>query len=215
MLYADRTEAGKRLADELQKTNMPQPLVLALARGGVPVALPIARALYCPLDTFVVRKIGAPFNPEFAVGALGPHDTVILDDESIRASGSSRAAVEGVIGKEQSEMRRRIDAYRSGSFAAGYIPKTVIIVDDGIATGLTAKAALVAARARHPKAHIVLVVPICLGDAAHHVHSFADEIMCLDARTDMHAIGQAYGDFEQVADEEVTKILEDHKARLL
>ena len=142
MTFADRADAGRQLAGELLKHAYARPLVLALPRGGVPVGREVARALHAPLDTLVARKIGAPFNPEWAVGAIAPHDVVVLDDDAMKSASVSRLAVEGTIATERKELTRRINAYRSGSFSAGFIPKTVVVVDDGVATGLTARAAL-------------------------------------------------------------------------
>src|SRR3989338_8265780 len=150
-IYTDRAEAGCALVQVLKKYAPNRTLVLALPRGGVPVGYEIARALHAPLDTLVVRKIGAPFNPEYAVGALAPNEVLVFDDDSIRASGASHASVEGVVGKEREELRRRIDVYRSGQFSVGFAPNTVIIVDDGIATGMSARAALRAARIRYAR----------------------------------------------------------------
>src|SRR3989338_2562643 len=138
MTFADRADAGRQLAEKLLKHAYTRPLVLALPRGGVPVGREVARALKAPLDTLVARKIGAPFNPEWAVGAIAPHDVVILDDDAMKSASVSRLAVEGTIAAERKELTRRINAYRSGSFSAGFIPKTVVVVDDGVATGLTA-----------------------------------------------------------------------------
>ncbi len=211
-LYTDRAEAGCALAQALKKYAPNRTLVLALPRGGVPVGYEIARALHAPLDTLVVRKIGAPFNPEYAVGALAPNEVLVFDDDSIRASGASRASVEGVVGKEREEMRRRIDLYRSGQFSVGFAPNTVIIVDDGIATGMSARAALRAARIRYTRARIVLASPVCVPGTAEDLEKEADEVVCLASPLDIHAIGQAYEHFEQLSDEEVLRYLEGAKS---
>lgn len=206
MRYADRTEAGVSLTETLRTRMYAQPLILALPRGGVPVAYEVAVRLHAPLDTLVVRKVGAPLNPEFAVGALAPFDISIFDDESIRSAGSSRAAVEGVVSAQKRELERRTVAYRSGSYAAGFIPETVILVDDGIATGLSARAASAAARKKYPRARIVFAAPVCLGgvDASSVA---ADELVCLSTGESMYAISQAYGSFPQVGDAEVESLL--------
>lgn len=207
LAFTDRTEAGKRLADELKRLDLEHPLVLALPRGGVPVGYEVATELGCPLDTLVVRKIGAPFNPEFAVGAVGPHDVLILDDSSIAASGASRAAVEGTVGKEKEEMRRRVETYKSGSYSIGYIPKTVVLVDDGLATGLTARAALLSASARYPGAAFVFAAPVILAHSDKPLRDLGAEVVCLMRPKGLYAIGQAYENFPQVSDEEVLDLL--------
>lgn len=207
MLYADRSEAGAKLAAKIAGRSYERPLVLALPRGGVPVASKVAAALTCALDTLVVRKVGAPFNPEFAVGALAPQGVFIIDEDSLATSGASLAAVEGIIAREKKELERRMSAYKSGSFSAGVVPSTVVIVDDGIATGMSAKAACLAARKKYPKAKIVIASPVCILDGIEQFRDHADEIVCLSEPTSMYAIGQAYGSFPQVSDEEVMKEL--------
>lgn len=214
MPYADRKDAGQRLADEIEKRAYLAPLILALPRGGVPVAFEIAARLKAPLDTIAVRKIGAPLNPEWAVGALAPHGIVLLDEDSMKSASISRAAVEGVIGKERAELERRSDAYKSGTFSAGFVPKTVVLVDDGIATGLTARAGLQAARARYPKATLVFATPLALGDSGAEIAKDADEIVVLERPSDIYAIGAAYERFEQVSDAEVLELLKSAQGLL-
>ncbi|OGG52636.1 hypothetical protein A3C20_00075 [Candidatus Kaiserbacteria bacterium RIFCSPHIGHO2_02_FULL_55_25] len=207
MTFADRADAGRQLAEKLLKHAYTRPLVLALPRGGVPVGREVARALKAPLDTLVARKIGAPFNPEWAVGAIAPHDVVILDDDAMKSASVSRLAVEGTIAAERKELTRRINAYRSGSFSAGFIPKTVVVVDDGVATGLTARAALRAARARYPKVRLVFAAPVCIGRSEKELAGEADDIVCLTSPAGFYAVGQAYERFEQVTDDEVLAYL--------
>lgn len=203
----DRADAGVRLASELKARGYARPLVLALPRGGVPVGYEVAHSLECPLDTLVVRKVGAPLNPEFAVGAVAPHDVLLLDESSIRSAGASRVAVEGVVAREREELRRRADAYRSGTYSAGYVPETVVLVDDGVATGMSAKAACMAAREKYPKAQIVFAAPVCLLDSHRSLARVADEVVCLEKSKHLYAIGQAYDDFSQVSDAEVVGFL--------
>ena len=207
MTFADRADAGRQLAGELLKHAYARPLVLALPRGGVPVGREVARALHAPLDTLVARKIGAPFNPEWAVGAIAPHDVVVLDDDAMKSASVSRLAVEGTIATERKELTRRINAYRSGSFSAGFIPKTVVVVDDGVATGLTARAALRAARAKYPKAKLVFAAPVCIGSSEKELAKEADDVVCLTSSAGLYAVGQAYERFEQVTDDEVLAYL--------
>lgn len=207
--FKDRADAGEQLAERLKAIRAKRPLVLALPRGGVPIGAKVAEALSCPLDTIVARKIGAPFNPEFAVGAIAPQGIVLLDDDAIAQSGSSRAAVEGTIARERRELERRVGAYKSGSYSIGYVPDVIFIVDDGIATGFTARAACLAARAKYKKAKIIVATPVCLADTA-ELGACADEVICLE-RPALFAVGAAYSRFPQVSDDEVEQFL--HRIR--
>lgn len=207
MVFADRRDAGERLAEEVAQRGFERPLVLALPRGGVPVGYEVARALQAPLDTLVARKIGAPLNPEWAVGALAPHDVLLLDEDAIQFGHISHAAVEGVVAAERKELERRVDAYRSGTFSAGYIPKTVVLVDDGVATGLTARAALQSARKKYPKTRIIFAAPVCLSDTEAALKRDADEVICLSSPQGIHAVGAAYEHFDQTSDADVMQYL--------
>ena len=208
MKFASRTEAGKRLGEALLSHAFPHPLVLALPRGGVPVAGEVARILNAPLDTLVVRKIGAPLNPEWAVGALAPHGVVLIDDDALKSASISRASVDGVIEKERAELNRRVDTYKSGTYSAGYVPETLVIVDDGVATGYTARAALLSARKKYPKTRIIFASPVCLLGSFDLVSADADEVVCLDLPEGLYAVGQAYEEFVEVSDEEVRALLQ-------
>lgn len=208
MKFASRTEAGKRLGEALLSHAFPHPLVLALPRGGVPVAAEVARILNAPLDTLVVRKIGAPLNPEWAVGALAPYGVVLIDDDALKSASISRASVDGVIEKERAELNRRVDTYNSGTYSAGYVPETLVIVDDGVATGYTARAALMSARKKYPKTRIVFASPVCLLGSFDLLSAEADEVVCLDLPEGLYAVGQAYEEFEQVSDDEVRALLQ-------
>ncbi|MHB1086939.1 MAG: phosphoribosyltransferase, partial [Minisyncoccota bacterium] len=180
MKFGNRNEAGKRLGEALLSHTFPRPLVLALPRGGIPVAREVARILNAPLDTLVVRKIGAPLNPEWAVGALAPHGVVLIDDDALKSASISRASVDGVLAKERAELDRRVDTYNSGAYSAGYVPETLIIVDDGVATGYTARAAILSARKKYPKIRIVFASPVCLLGSFDLLSVEADEVVCLD-----------------------------------
>ncbi|TSC62380.1 MAG: phosphoribosyltransferase [Parcubacteria group bacterium Athens0416_74] len=208
MKFASRTEAGKRLGEALLSHAFPHPLVLALPRGGVPVAGEVARILNAPLDTLVVRKIGAPLNPEWAVGALAPHGVVLIDDDALKSASISRASVDGVIEKERAELNRRVDTYKSGTYSAGYVPETLVIVDDGVANGYTARAALLSARKKYPKTRIIFASPVCLLGSFDLVSADADEVVCLDLPEGLYAVGQAYEEFVEVSDEEVRALLQ-------
>jgi putative phosphoribosyl transferase len=204
--FADRTEAGRELARTLVRLKLPEPLILALPRGGLPVAFEVARALRAPLDTLVVRKVGPPGNPEFGVGAVAP-GVLYLDEETIKRLGISRSELEPVIAEERAEMERRMRAYASGSYSEGISPETVIIVDDGIATGASARAALRAARIIWRGARVVLASPVCAFDTAQMLRKEADEVVFLSEPEDLIAIGYWYDRFEQVSDAEVRRLL--------
>lgn len=207
-IFADRTEAGKELARALARSKLPKPLVLALPRGGVPVAFEAARALRAPLDTLVVRKVGPPGNPEFGVGAVAP-GVLYLDEETIDRLGISRASLDKVIADERAEMERRVAAYASGSYSTGVSPETVIIVDDGIATGVTARAAIRSARATWKDARIVLASPLCARDTAALLRKEADKAVFLAEPENLIAIGYWYERFDQVSDGEVLRYLDE------
>lgn len=203
--FKDRADGGQRLGERLKEVRARRPLVLAIPRGGVVTGAQVAEALSCPLDVIVVRKIGAPFNPEFGVGAIAPNQVVVLDDDAIAQSGSSRAAVEGTIERERREMQRRIDTYKSGSYSIGYMPDVIFIVDDGIAMGFTARAACLAARAKYRRARIVVATPVCLADTK-DFKDVATEVICLE-RPKTHTVGSAYERFPEVDDEDVLQLL--------
>lgn len=205
-LYSDRRDAGARLAELLLKYKHNRTLVLALPRGGVPVAFEVARQLSCPLDTIVVRKVGAPLNPEFAVGAIAPHGIRMLDPESVYTSGASPASVDGILEREEQELERRQRVYRSGMYSIGYAPNTIIVVDDGIATGLSAKAACRSVRKKYAQVRLVLAAPVFLTDPS-DFSDHADEVAYLDQPEELYAVAQAYDSFPEVSDDEVNALL--------
>ena len=210
-MFRDRKEAGGKLADALREHVGGKTLVLALPRGGVPVAFEIARMLDAPLDTIVARKIGSPDNPEYALGAIAPGDIVVLDvppayrDEH---GAGRREGLERIIRDEEQEMQRRVEKYKSGSYSRGVEPQTVIVVDDGIATGKTARAALTAARASYREAKLVFAAPVGAPDAIDELRNYTDEVFCLYAPPEFSAVGEWYKHFDQTTDEEVTGLLE-------
>jgi putative phosphoribosyl transferase len=197
-MFRDRIEAGVKLAKALGKFKGRKLLILALPRGGVPVGFEIAKALGCPLDTIVARKVGAPGNPEYAMGAIAPG--VQLLEEEVEG-------IEEVVASEKQEMKRRMEKYKSGSYAAGIQPEVVILVDDGIATGKSAVAALRSARAAYSEAKLVFAAPVGAPDALMRLQSEADEIVCLEAPPEFMAVGEWYISFPQLADEEVVRYL--------
>lgn len=185
-------------------------MVLALPRGGVPVGAEISRRLDAPLDVVVARKLGAPEQPELAIGAVAPGGVRLVNERLVRWLGIPEEWVERAAEKELAEVQRRIQRFRSGRPAPEIRDRTAILVDDGIATGMTAKAAIRAVRAEEPR-RVVLAVPVCAGETAKELSKETDELVCPRIPDDLWAIGLWYRDFHQVPDEEVMDLLE--KAR--
>ncbi|MBN3929473.1 phosphoribosyltransferase [Streptomyces verrucosisporus] len=210
MRFHDRTQAGRMLAEplrDLQRAGeIGDPLVLALPRGGVPVGEEVARALHAPLDVLVARKIGAPFNPEFGIGAIAGEGPPLFDERSLRMLGLTAGDLAGQVERERAELRRRERLYRGGRPALELRGRSVIVVDDGLATGVTARAALHAARVMEPEA-LVLAVPVSSVQAAAAMEQVADLLVCLETPPSFQGVGQWYEDFHQVGDEEVIAAL--------
>lgn len=207
LIFKNRTEAGRELAQKLLRHKNERPLVLALPRGGVPVGYEVACALGIPLDTVVVRKIGAPSNPEFGIGAIAPGDVLILNRRLIKSLGVSKEVLDGIIAAELKEMQRRILHYHSDEYTETYEADTVIIVDDGLATGITAEAAVESVKIMEKPEKIVFATPVSSRDAARIMRGIVDEFVCISEVDDLIAIGNWYEDFEQVSDEEVVALL--------
>ncbi len=205
--YRDRTEAGQRLAEDLVDLDLHRPLVLALPRGGVPVGRAVADVLGAPLDVLLVRKIGAPGHRELGVGAIGEDDVEVLDTGRIAALGLSPAAVQRVIVEERRELARRVERYRTLGRRHDVQERDVVVVDDGVATGGTARAALEVVRHRGAR-RVVLAVPVgsqkALGELAHD----ADRVVCPVTVTGPFAVGGWYRDFHQLDDDEVIALLD-------
>ncbi|RCV50186.1 phosphoribosyltransferase [Marinitenerispora sediminis] len=208
--FRDRTRAGELLAERLTGLGLARPYVLALPRGGVQVAVPVARALSAPLDVLVVRKIGAPDNPELGIGAVTAHGPVLLDDGRISRLGIDQRAVVRAVERERAEARRRLLIYREGRRAPEVGGRDVIVVDDGLATGVTARAALRDLAARDP-ASTRLAVPVGSATAVAGVRrgGDCDEVVCLLEPVDFHAVGLWYEDFPQLSDDEVVLALHE------
>jgi putative phosphoribosyl transferase len=208
MLFQNRTDAGRQLAKALLKYRGRHPVVLALPRGGVPVAAEVARVLDAPLDLLLVRKIGLPSQPELAMGAVadGEDLTVIRNIDVIEVSGVSEEEFDAVCNEERAEIERRRKRYLGDRARAQIKGQVVIIVDDGIATGATTLAAIRAVRTRQPK-ELVLAVPVAPLDAIEKLHPEVDAIVCLDTPEDLGAIGYFYRDFRQISDDEVIATL--------
>jgi len=208
MLFQDRTDAGRRLARALVEYEAHRPVVLALPRGGVPVAAEVATALTAPLDLVLVRKIGVPSQPELAMGAVtdGGKPTIICNREIIEACGISEREFDAVCKEELAEIERRRERYLGDRARAEVKGEVVIVVDDGIATGATILAAVRAVRERKPK-ELVLAVPVAPLDTIEKLRAEVDDIVCLETPGDLGAIGYFYRDFHQVSDEEVIATL--------
>jgi len=207
MIYRDRTEAGRRLAAQLTDyANRPDVLVLALPRGGVPVAYEVAKALRAPLDIFLVRKLGVPGHEELAMGAIATGGVRVLNEDVMRYISISDAAIDAVAAKEQRELERREQLYRGDRPAPDVKGQTVILVDDGLATGSTMRAAAAALRQQKP-ARIVVAVPVSAVQTCDEYRMGVDEIVCAVTPEPFHAVGMWYEDFSQTTDEEVRELL--------
>jgi putative phosphoribosyl transferase len=206
--FLSRTQAGKLLAEQVVKFDFTQPVVLALPRGGVPVAIEVARVLKAPLDLLLVRKIGVPSQPELAAAAIvdGEHPELVLNVEVMAMAGLHRRDIEPDVAKALAEIERRRKLYLQNRTPVRVSGCTAIVVDDGIATGTTVKAALQALRRRHPK-KLILAIPVAPPDTIKELEAHVDQIICLLQPEPFGAIGIYYGDFHQVSDEEVIKLL--------
>lgn len=211
MPFADRVEAGRTLARALGRYKGQPVVVLALPRGGVPVAAEVAAALDAPLDLVLVRKIGAPGQPELAMGAVvdGADPIVVRNEDIIAALGVSEADFAAVRDAELAEIERRRRRYVGGRARARIAGHVAIVVDDGVATGATTRAALRAVRMRQPSA-LVLAVPVAPTDTVERLRREVDDLVCLEAHSQFGAIGYYYGDFTQVGDETVATLLARH-----
>jgi putative phosphoribosyl transferase len=208
MTYRDRSDAGRRLAKALSKYKGRGAVVLALPRGGVPVAAEVAAALHAPLDLVLVRKIGVPTQPELAMGAVvdGATPIIVRNEEVIELSGTTADEFDAACKKELAEIERRRLRYIGERPRAEITGRVVIVIDDGIATGATTRAALQAIRNRKPK-ELVLAVPVAPPDAITELRKEVDALICLETPELFGAIGYFYRDFRQVSDQEVVAIL--------
>ena len=207
MLFRDRVDAGRQLAQRLTPyAGRDDVLVLALPRGGVPVAAEIATALDAPFDVFLVRKLGVPGQPELAMGAIAEGGTTVLNDELIDSLGISAEMVERVRLRELQELERRRGRYRGVRPSPEVRGRTVILVDDGLATGASMEAAVGALRAMGP-ARIVVAVPVGARESCARMAALADEVVCAQMPERFAAVGQLYADFSETSDEEVSALL--------
>lgn len=206
--FRDRREGGDRLAERLRGyANRPDVVVLALPRGGVPVAFQVAEALRAPLDVFVVRKLGVPGQEELAMGALASGDVRVIDDELIRIAGVSAQDIERTTAAARDELSRQETRYRGARSFPVISGRTVILVDDGLATGSTMRAAVRALRTQHPAA-IVVAVPVGARETCDALRAVADDVVCVETPDPFRAVGLWYEDFAQTTDDEVHALLD-------
>ncbi|CAN5718114.1 phosphoribosyltransferase [soil metagenome] len=206
--FQNREAAGRRLGEQLLRYQDEAPVVLALPRGGVPVGAEISRALDAPLDVIIARKLGAPGQPELAIGAVAPGGVRLVNERVVRWLGIPEDWIELATEEGLAEAERRMRRFREGRPALALRERSVILVDDGIATGMTARAAILAIRAEEPR-QIILAVPVCAKETAEKLSREVDELVCLEIPDDLWAIGLWYRDFHQVPDEEVVDLLEE------
>jgi len=211
--YATRAEAGRRLARSAEHLRGTHPVVLALPRGGIPVARELASALRAPLDVLVVRKLGVPWHPELAMGAIAEGDPAgdpplfrVLNDEVVRRGRIAPESIENIQLRETAELVRRAEVLRAGRPRLPLAGRTAVLVDDGIATGATAAVACTAARAAGA-ARVVLAVPVASPEAVARVRRVADEVICPWTPSDTDSVGAAYHDFHQLDDAEAHRLL--------
>jgi putative phosphoribosyl transferase len=212
MLFDDRADAGRQLAERLARYADERPVVFALPRGGVPVGAEVSRSLDAPLEIVVSRKLGAPDQPEFGIGAVAPGGVRVINDRAVRVLGIEEEYLDWVSARESAEVARRLQLFRGDRPYPDLDGRTAILVDDGLATGVTARAALLALRHLQPR-RLVLAVPVCAPQTAELLRSEADDLICLLAPANLEAVGLWYRNFEQVPDEEVMRLLEEDRRR--
>jgi putative phosphoribosyl transferase len=208
MLFHDRSQAGQALAERLRDeyADTPNLLVLGLPRGGVPVAYEVARELGAPLDVFVVRKLGVPGHEELAMGAIASGGVRVLSDSLVRSIGISQEAIERTVAAENAELERRERAYRGNRPPLDVTGRTVILVDDGLATGSTMRAAALAVQAQRPE-RVVVAVPVAAEQTCNEFREDVDDVVCVATPEPFHAVGLWYENFEPTSDEEVRELL--------
>ena len=205
-MFRNRQEAGRQLAALLGHLAKESPVVLALPRGGVPVGAEVARALHVPLDVWIVRKLGAPHQPEYGIGAIGEGGTCYIDWEAAAEAGATRSYIAALMQRETLELERRVRTYRGTRDRVDPRGRTVILVDDGIATGRTVRAALNDLRSLGPK-KLELATPVGATASLRGLAPLADEVVCVESSDALFAIGEWYFDFRQTSDEEVAELL--------
>lgn len=211
-LFANRVEAGQKLAAAL-KNDYKNAIVLAIPRGGVVVGYQVAQALHVPLDVIITKKIGAPGNPELAIGAVAEDGTYILDNSLVEMLGVPQDYIDAEVELQKTEIKRRLQKYRCDAPAPRLAGREVIVVDDGVATGSTLKAALLSLTKVEAKS-VTVAVPVGPSDTVKELKRHADHVVCLNMPEPFYAIGEFYADFEQTADEEVTDLLAKNRRDL-
>lgn len=206
--FRDRVDAGRRLSRAFEGRELPRPVVLGLPRGGVPVAAELARALDAPLDVLVVRKLGLPRQPEVAMGAIGERDARVLNEDVLSSGGVTDEQLAAVERRERAELESRVTRFRGDAAPVELHGRTAIVVDDGVATGATARVACIVAR-ELGAASVVLATPVGAADSIAELESMPeiDEVVCLSAPRDFMAVGLHYTDFRQTTDAEVQELL--------
>lgn len=205
--FLDRDHAGRELGARFRRVPLADPVVLALPRGGVPVGAGVANALGAPLDVVVVRKLGVPFQPELAMGAVGEDGVLVFDDEVVRACAVSPEELGAVEERERAEVDRRARRYRGGAPRLALAGRSAVVVDDGMATGSTARAACAVTR-EHGARAVIVAAPVASGHAVSLVREVADDVVVLELPEPFFAVGQWYRGFDQTSDAEVVSYLE-------
>ncbi|MBI2707881.1 MAG: phosphoribosyltransferase [Proteobacteria bacterium] len=204
-MFQDRQEAGQKLAQKLKPYQAENPLILALPRGGVPVGFEVAKTLKAPLDVLVVRKVGAPWNSELGVGAVAP-GVQMLDEVSLHILDIKPASMKHIVDQEIQEMNRRLHLYRQDQAFPALTGRTVILIDDGLATGITTRAAIESVKKLNP-AKVILAVPVGPAQTVRTLKKLVDKVVCLETPSPFYAVGSFYQNFMQVSDEEVISFL--------
>jgi putative phosphoribosyl transferase len=206
--FSDRVDAGRQLADRLARTVVAAlgPVVLGLPRGGVPVAAEVAKGLRAPLDVLVIRKVGVPWQPELAVGAVGEGGIRVVNSEIFRSTGLTEAELDGLVARAAAEVEERVREFRAGRAAVEVAGRDVVLVDDGIATGATMHAAVEVVRARGALT-VTVATPVAAVQSLERLRPVADRIVCLLEPSDLRGVGLWYRDFTQTSDSEVAELL--------
>lgn len=205
-VFHDRAEAGQRLAEAVARQPVREPVVLALPRGGVPVGYEVARRLGAPMEAFVARKVGAPGHPELGIGAVAEGGTIVRDRSALEELDVDDAAFAALVGSEREELWRRIHRYRGDRALPELRDRDLVVVDDGLATGVTAEAALLDVRRRWPRS-VRLAVPVCAASTVQRLGVVADGVVCLHSPERSGAVGRWYDRFDETSDDEVLELL--------